>query len=683
MIIRQLVVENFGIYEGEQVFDLVPRSSNGYTRPIVLLRGKNGSGKTTLIEAIRLCLHGSLSLGDRVSRANYEAYLAKRIHVAPGQVHSPASARIVLVIEYVSGGQENIYKIERTWNLNQGRIKEEICVWENGVTLPELETREEIESFLRELILPGVADLFFFDGEKLHTLAQTQTINTTLGETMKALLGLQLVEQLQKDLDIYLSRQRSNGDIDALQRELLEVARRISGLDDNRSVVLSNLQQAAAAIAEKQRAIVNQKQRIASQGSWFTERLEHLQTLRQSLLVDIEILRRQAQDAASGLLPFAIAPQITKAVADRLGKEALYEKAMTAQEVLNGQLVRLQSSLISSDLWERIGISIDAMAEQKIFDEVAAVLRQTVPVADLSEQGVIHRVSEVEQQTLLRWIETVTTTTPQEFCSIIHQLSTLQEALEQVEQEMALVPDDELLSPLVEVFQMLNRELGALQKIESDLTEQLRRLDYQLEQSEKQLVRVRQQIAEQERHNQRIQLAVRTQSAFQSYAQALTREKIALLAQKTVVYFNILCRKEDLLDAVKINEDTFALSFYRQGTSFDFSRFSAGERQLLAMALMWALREVSGIPLPVIIDTPLSRLDSTHRLNVVHNYFPRISHQVILLATDTEIDEQLLADLTPAISHVYYLDYSVEQGRTLIHEGLPVDDLALNGMVAQ
>jgi DNA sulfur modification protein DndD len=56
---------------------------------------------------------------------------------------------------------------------------------------------------------------------------------------------------------------------------------------------------------------------------------------------------------------------------------------------------------------------------------------------------------------------------------------------------------------------------------------------------------------------------------------------------------------------------------------------------------MWALKEASGAPMPVIVDTPLGRLDSDHRLSVVQNYFPRASHQVVLLATDAEVDDQI------------------------------------------
>ena len=93
-----------------------------------------------------------------------------------------------------------------------------------------------------------------------------------------------------------------------------------------------------------------------------------------------------------------------------------------------------------------------------------------------------------------------------------------------------------------------------------------------------------------------------------------------------------------------------------------------GEKQLFAISTIWALREVSGVPMPVIIDTPLGRLDGDHRSNMVQKYLPRASHQVMLLATDTEVDEELLDELNPALSHAYRLNYDDSVSQTIVEE---------------
>lgn len=44
-------------------------------------------------------------------------------------------------------------------------------------------------------------------------------------------------------------------------------------------------------------------------------------------------------------------------------------------------------------------------------------------------------------------------------------------------------------------------------------------------------------------------------------------------------------------------------------------------------------------PLPVIIDTPLSRLDEEHRRMMLAEFMPQVAQQVIVLATTSEVDD--------------------------------------------
>ncbi len=220
-----------------------------------------------------------------------------------------------------------------------------------------------------------------------------------------------------------------------------------------------------------------------------------------------------------------------------------------------------------------------------------------------------------------------------------------------------MVPADETLKPLVEALHISAQKLDRLQKIEQDLADQSQQAAYKLEQVHNYLQRLREQIAEQEQHNEHIQRAINTQRLLAEYSQELSREKISLLEKALSTRFNELCHKESLLDAVKIEPESFKITLYRRQQAFARSQLSAGEKQLMAVAIMWALREVSGIPMPVIIDTPLGRLDMQHRLNMIQDYFPHASHQVILLATDAEIDETMFNTLRPAISHDHHLGY--------------------------
>lgn len=90
---------------------------------------------------------------------------------------------------------------------------------------------------------------------------------------------------------------------------------------------------------------------------------------------------------------------------------------------------------------------------------------------------------------------------------------------------------------------------------------------------------------------------------------------------------------------------------------------------MYATALLWALRLVSGRALPIVIDTPMGRLDSDHRRTLIDRFLPLAAHQVVILSTDTEINHDHFVQLRPAISHTYILDYNQQLGCTEVANG--------------
>ena len=109
--------------------------------------------------------------------------------------------------------------------------------------------------------------------------------------------------------------------------------------------------------------------------------------------------------------------------------------------------------------------------------------------------------------------------------------------------------------------------------------------------------------------------------------------------------------------------------FTNTGFAIPKESLSAGEKQLYAISMLTALARVSGKPLPFIIDTPLARLDSEHRSNLIARFFPSVGHQVIVFSTNTEIDQQYFAELRARISKSYMLRYDDAEGCTLVSPG--------------
>ena len=101
----------------------------------------------------------------------------------------------------------------------------------------------------------------------------------------------------------------------------------------------------------------------------------------------------------------------------------------------------------------------------------------------------------------------------------------------------------------------------------------------------------------------------------------------------------------------------------------ELSVLSAGEKQLMVIATLWALAECSGKKLPIIIDTPLARLDSIHRISLIEKYFPNASDQTIILSTDSEINKEYYEKIKPYVSNEFTLWFDDVSQRSFIHNG--------------
>ena len=107
----------------------------------------------------------------------------------------------------------------------------------------------------------------------------------------------------------------------------------------------------------------------------------------------------------------------------------------------------------------------------------------------------------------------------------------------------------------------------------------------------------------------------------------------------------------------------------KKDTEVNTEDLSAGERQLLAVAILWGLAKASNSAAPTIIDTPLGRLDSEHRFNLVEQYFPTASKQVILLSTDEEINKKYHKFISPYLSRSYKIEYDEKLSGSKLSEG--------------
>ena len=216
----------------------------------------------------------------------------------------------------------------------------------------------------------------------------------------------------------------------------------------------------------------------------------------------------------------------------------------------------------------------------------------------------------------------------------------------------------------------LHQKLGELHSVAEQQEKKLASLNYRRQESQRQLLKAYEDLRGGEALDKRLQLVTKVHHVLESFLQGLTREKLTRLEDLVTKRFNEIIQKSDLVQRISIDPEQYRITLFNaQGKEIPKEGLSAGEKQMFAIAMLWALRQLSGRPFPVVIDTPLGRLDREHRDSLVKNYFPYISHQVILFSTDTEVDQNYFQALTPHISHAYHLTYNPERGATDFKQG--------------
>jgi DNA sulfur modification protein DndD len=194
VILDELVLRNIGVFAGRHRITLTPPDPS---RQVVLIGGLNGGGKTTVLESLHLALFGSLARTASRRSSGYKAYLRRLIH---NGVSGSDGAGVELAFHVYQEGQQRNYRILRTWTATESNVLERLDVLVDGILDRALADRwaEQVEAFVPR----GVAELFFFDGEKIETLAELDNAREMLKTAIGALLGLDLVDRLATDLTV-------------------------------------------------------------------------------------------------------------------------------------------------------------------------------------------------------------------------------------------------------------------------------------------------------------------------------------------------------------------------------------------------------------------------------------------------------------------------------------------------
>lgn len=671
MILNQLTLNNFCIYQGEHVFDLAPDRRRGRPAPIVLFGGINGGGKTTLLDAVQLVLYGKRARCSKRGDKPYNDFLRDSIN---HDVDATDGASIQLSFHYAAEGHEQLYEVTRSWGIARENIRERVQVRRDGEVDGWLS--ENWNQLVEELIPFGIAQLCFFDAEKIRFLAEDETSTQALGEAIKSLLGLDLAERLVADASVLetrlASRATKSKDLEELEQLSADLADRqatCKRLAEDRTGVDTRREQAAYQVAKAE-------EQFAKVGGKHWEQREDRQRQRGELEQSVRETEARLGSLAASELPMALVADLMQDMAMQAEKERTAHDAEVVSTLLTDRdkslVAALKKKQVSAKTLEAVTAHLDADRKQR---------------DDESHVECWLELSDVSQRRLEHLLEGGLPARLEETASELEQLEASRRDLETVQRSLAAAPKDDAVKEVAAELKAATQELAGFDQQLNRIDKQLATAQFERDELQKKVTRLRRKVVDEEidsEEGKRIaDLLTRTQDTMAEFLKRATSAKIGRLSQLVTDSFRFLLRKKSLVERVIIDPENFSITLIDTvGNAVPKDRLSEGEKQIFAISVLWGLSQASARPLPAIIDTPMGRLDAEHRTQLVERYFPHASHQVIVLSTDTEIEREFFHQLQPHIARAYHLAYDEKKRVTEAEEGYFWDAEQLEEAVA-
>lgn len=687
MKINNIILHNFGSYEGTTEFDTRP--CNG--RNIVLIGGKNGAGKTTLFTAMRLCLYGYKSMGYKNPNSFYNRAVVKLINNT-AKITKPTTAFVTMCIELNNGQGMDSFSLTRKWEMNESLI-ETFSVLKNGADLSADEIAD-FEKYVVSLIPPELFDLYFFDGEKIADFFMNEGSNTRIKYAFLTLCGYDTFDIMRKNfkriragiptsapaLDEYIVAKDALAAAESLYHGLTD---RLKGCID--------------AIADCEATLDAEEKEYHQKGGITEEEWnQKLYTLKE------EEKKRETYNAllkkwANDVIPFIMLRKQILSLKEQMENENQALKYTYFCEVLNSPavqaLVKDKLAEIDSAAFADFGTEKEPILNLS-FEQNSLILAQINTILSF-EQDKVEKCKKAIKRSLnlsakiRKEIDSSSITSVQEYMKRRAQLFEEKSALlvQRVELEQKLVAQKEALA-------LAEQQLG---KVQTRIEEELKKASIN-DISARAIVML----------DKLQEILYRRQI---DKVENCFRKKIRTLMRKshfiddiyiddnfnTHIYRTEKVSIEKIRKALKTNTEEQLLAFwgakaiqtlYRKANSnayndmckhfetvdikplslqieIDKASLSNGEKQIFIMALYYSLVSLCNHELPFVIDTPFARIDTEHRHNISKYFFSELKGQVFILSTNEEINSSHVQILEDKIAATYMLENS-DNKRTVV-----------------
>jgi DNA sulfur modification protein DndD len=639
MIFENLLINNFGVYSGKQNFDLSTKEK----KPVILIGALNGSGKTTFLQAIDFVLYGKFSNFFYSQKLSYENFLKKNIN----KNNYDEGAQVELIFFRKYKGKNEKFKISRNWKAIGKKIKEEFFVFIDDVYDEDI--TKDWDNFVDQILPSRVASLFFFDGEKIEQLADLEQSKGVLKKAINSLLGLEIVDQLNTDVDEFQKRSVLQLKTDDEKKNINKLKKEVDGFEDRIKEIDESIVKVEDELAKKAYDIRELNVELSQKGISYYEKKQEYEKELQVIDEKRTEISDELVKLASGDLPLLVVKKELAAMVEQ-SKSLLENQNKTDSQKKNNDLIEsISSFVLKNSKDDKFTKNFEKFVSDKKINDITIFDNENL-------------LPNLNYQDLNSLLNHNLDTAEKDIKKKINTINKLEEEYEKISQLINKIPTDDEIKPLINKLEEHKKDEAKLIAKKNILDEQRGQINGPLIKINIELKKEYEKKTTQDLVNldkkRFVDYSVRIKDVLSTFHVKALDFHIKKLEKLILECFKSLHRKKDFIRSIKIDTSTFDLQIFEaKNVQVDTDILSAGERQLLAVAILWGLAKASSSAAPTVIDTPLGRLDSEHRLNLVEQYFPTASKQVILLSTDEEINQKYHKYMKPYLARSYKIEY--------------------------
>jgi len=631
--LRSIILRNWKGYRRARVN--IP--SGGAVRNVVVLEGYNGAGKTSLLEAVQLCLYGRSSLPiiararDSTRReASYDEFLERGLNVES----RGRPERISIALEFSS--QDRAFTLERIWHFSgSGRHRPQdeevrISVGPDNelLELPEAaETPAFVRDFVaRELLPRNLAPFFLLDGEHLDQMA-VQDLEVQVKAAVEAVLGAPTLKAMAADLRDY-ARERRKQIPRGSDRATLALAEELASLEESERQMVAEVD----ALVEALQPLRSERDGIVRRiGSLHGDSYASFKALfedRESVVRARESTQDELRRLLSGELALALSGSaLRKRAIERIAAEERaerWESASAASRSKFGEFleaVRHSGGQLEEELIASLREAWDKIWSERPEDCIAEVR--------------FSHLGETDRRSVTQHLERLVSVRSDSIAELAREVAGADLRIEAIEREIGRQRG-------------LDAESQALANTLNEVQEKIASAEADHRSRVAELEGLRARLSAKRAETDLLLTAAA--DAAPVLARARRADLYADLADRLIdtalpanleglsaVVTGAYCAMahKSVVERVRIRLDGGVELLDADGADIRQRDASAGEHQIFALSIVSALADLAG-GFPIIMDTPLARLDPLHRRNVLEHFAGRGS-QLILLTHPAEL----------------------------------------------